>query len=186
MVNYIPLTMSFYKDPRIVKLLIEKKYNVVIAIQRILLLMAEKIETRTNKKPKLEADDFDVIAFDLHEDIDIVREAITKTEFFKFIEEDSKKYIISDYSEAFYEKMKAKSIINSANAKKKGKKRREPMATSYNHISPTIDEVKRYCLEKNYDPKLFDDEKSYIHIANTSNWQGEIDSMARLYKTFRN
>lgn len=178
MLDYIPLKRSFFRDSRIIKLLMENKHREIISILRILLMMSETIDTKNDYKPMLKLEDLELLSYDLNEQNEIVEKAIN--DYFQVKKNDTESFIYSDYLDDFYLKLKEQS--DKQRARRQTKKEDKPEAENKEPEKQeklTTKEIENYAHELGYkdykcssnDLKLF---------SGMSNWKNEIKKMIGL------
>lgn len=184
MLDYIPLKQSFFRDSRIIKLLMENKHREIIIILRVLLILSESIDTKNNCKPMLKLEDLDVLSYCLNESDEVVQKVIDY--FFKINKNDSENYIYSEYLDDFYLKLKEQSDRQRARRQpKKTENENKPEEENKENEKQgklTAKEIENYTHDLGYkdykcspnDLKLF---------SGMSDWKNEIRKMIELAKT---
>ena len=198
MLDYITLNLNFFDDLPIAKLRMDRKHQEIVISLVLLTMMCRNIDTRKDQKPYLELSDMDVLAFYLKEPKDVIESVINNKELFRIEEDnDSRKFLCSEYADKFYQKLKEESDRQRARRLTKSKQNSTSNKSKYDvlkHLDldsnpfdflnakpnekPTLEEIKSYCLKKGYGENFIDPKLDYEYIVKKGNWREEIDRMA--------
>lgn len=140
-------------------------------------MLCQTINTRDNKRPMLEIEDLEILAYWLNEPKEKVEAAINNN-IFRIEKEQNKKYLCSDYVDDFYRKLKE--ISDKQKARRLGGKKQQAKEDLIigNENKPTIEEMRKYCVVSGYGKEAISKD-DYIYLASCSEWKNELDKMIK-------